>query len=244
MLKRRESVSGDSAENALAWLCENCGVAIVKAVIEGAHRNDPQSIAVVKLGLAARLTTLPDLLKRFMKGLLDGDPPLLCAPILQAYLAHLSPVQRCEFFDPAKTVSKTHPARLAFSGASFDTENGRTFLAALHVLMAHGFDGESLAAVMKRSHMELARACLDHNRAFRDALGSELTKLPTAVLCQVLESPRCTTKTLDFLVERWGLSFDEPLKFLLSVRGHQMVSSYKRLLQRRRPRAAGSDRHR
>jgi hypothetical protein len=244
MLKRRESMSGDSAEDALAWLCETCGAAAVKAVIAAAHSGDVRSITVVKLGLAARLMVTPDLLDMFMNGLLGREPPPLCAPLLQAYLTSLSPAQRHDFFDPATTVSKAHPARLALSGASFNTANGRTFLAALQVLMAHGFDGASFAAVVKRCDKELARACLDCNREFRDTLGSELVELPRTVLRQVLESPRCTKEALDFLVEHWGLSFDKPLKVALSDCGHQMVSSYQKHLVLRRPKSAGSDRQR
>jgi hypothetical protein len=243
MLKRRGSVQGDTTEDALALLCETCGGAAIKAVIAAAHSGDVRCIAVVKLGLAARLVITPDLLDNFMNGLLGREPPPLCAAILQAYLSSLSPAQRRDFFDPATTVSKFHPARLAFRGASFKTTSAQTFLDALRVFLAHGLEGDLFEAVAKRCHRDIAEACLERNREFRDALASELAELPKEALRQVLESPRCTIATLDFLVEHWGLSFDKPLKVALADSGHEMVSKYKRHLLLR-PTSPGSDRQR
>jgi len=228
-------VPANSAQDALSLLLETCSNSAVKAVIEAAGCKDPRSVAVVKFGLAAELISRPKLSDSFMEGLVGGKPPALCAPILEAYISTFSLAQRRDFFDPAKVVSKGHPARRVFSGAAFSGASGGIFLDALRVLMAHGFSGASFAAVVKRCYKDISNACLFRNQGFRTAVSSELPNLPKEALCKVLESPRCKIETVDFLIDHWGLSWDKLPNISVSPAGQKMVYAYNAHLDRIRP---------
>jgi hypothetical protein len=242
VLKQSATLHGNGANGALSLLLESCSESAVKAVIEAAGRHDYRSIDVVKFGLAAKLVTASTskLSDRFMEGLVGGKPPTLCARVLEAYISRFSSKQRRDFFDPAKVVSKKHPARRVFSGAAFNGEIGETFLDALRVLMAHGFSGASFAAVVERCDKDISNACLFGNQGFRAAVSSELPDLPKGALCQVLESPRCKIETIDFLVDHWGVSWDSLPNMAMSLEGHKMVNAYNNHLDRIRPAAERS----